>query len=77
ARINDAAARREAATSLDHGILGYVTGVELDARFGALFVGLGLDLRQHFGLSTVADRHFLPSAMLRLGAVTELDGGGS
>ncbi|MDH5491451.1 MAG: hypothetical protein OEY14_05810 [Myxococcales bacterium] len=63
----DENARRYASRSLDHLSLGYVLGASLDVYLGSLFVGLGLDFRQHFGFTTVADRHILPSAMLRFG----------
>ncbi|MAC25966.1 MAG: hypothetical protein CMN31_07355 [Sandaracinus sp.] len=59
--------RRLAADELDHAALGWLFGVEGSVHFGRFLVGASLDLRQHFGIDTEADRTFLAQAMLRVG----------
>lgn len=59
--------RRIAADALDHSVAGFVLGASIDAHFGAFTFGLRADLRHLYGVDTVAERTFAPSAMLRLG----------
>lgn len=60
-------ARNTAANTLDHAVVGWVLGGHIDVHYGALLVGLSIDLRRLYGPDTVADRHLVPSAMLRAG----------
>lgn len=59
--------RRVAAVELDHSVAGFVLGASIDVHFGAFTLGLRADLRHLYGVDTVAERTFAPSAMLRLG----------
>lgn len=59
--------RRIAADELDHSVAGFVLGASIDAHFGAFTFGLRADLRHLYGVDTVAERTFAPSAMLRFG----------
>ncbi|MBO6939699.1 MAG: hypothetical protein JJ863_32310 [Deltaproteobacteria bacterium] len=63
----DANERRIAAVALDHSVAGFVLGASIDVHFSAFTLGLRADLRQLYGVDTVAERTMAPSAMLRLG----------
>lgn len=68
----DIPARRQASQTLDHGALGWVLGGSFDLQLPPFVVGVRVDLRQHFAWEGPADRHFLPSAILRMGVAFDL-----
>ena len=39
---------------------------------GSFLIGASFDLRQQFGIDTVAARHFLPSVVVRVGGAFDL-----
>ena len=63
--------RRVAAEELDHSVAGWVLGASFDAHYGAFALGFRVDLRHLYGVDTVAERTFAPSAVLRLGFVLD------
>lgn len=59
--------RRIAAEELDHSVAGFVLGASIDVHYSAFTLGFRADLRHLYGVDTVAERTFAPSAMIRLG----------
>lgn len=59
---------------LDHHALGAVFGLAMDVHFGPAYLGIQVDLRQHYGLtsSSPVTRTFMPSALLRTGVEVNL-----
>lgn len=57
----------EASRTLDHAGLGGALGVGIDVHFGAFSLGLGVDLRQYFGIETTVARDLVWSGTLRVG----------
>ncbi len=59
--------RLMAASSLDHGGLGWRLALGLDAHWGPMIAGLTLGLRQYFGIDSPVGRGFLMNVGLRIG----------
>jgi hypothetical protein len=57
----------EASRTLDHAGVGGALGVGIDMHVGAFVLGVGVDLRQYFGVDTAVARDLIWSGMLRLG----------
>jgi len=54
--------------AFDHQALGWLLSVNMDAHLEEFIVGVGLNLRQHFGISdSPVQRNFMLSLVLRLG----------
>lgn len=63
----DEDARTRAADELDHAALGWRLGVDLALHLGNFFVGVGLGLRQLFGVETPLARTWVTDLGLRIG----------
>lgn len=63
----DEDARAAAARELDHAGLGWRLAVDLSIHFDHFLVGLGMGVRQMFGIDTVASRTWVADIGLRLG----------
>ena len=56
-----------ASRALDHAGLGGALGVAMDVHFGAFALGVGVDLRQYFGIDTAVARDLVWSGLVRVG----------
>lgn len=56
-----------ASRALDHAGLGGALGVGIDVHFGAFALGVGVDLRQYFGIDTAVARDLVWSGLVRVG----------
>lgn len=63
-----AAETAELSRALDHAGLGGALGLGLDVHFGAFLLGVGVDLRQYFGIETSVARDLVWSGLVRVGA---------
>jgi hypothetical protein len=63
-RLND---RVAASQQYDHGALGWRVGLSLDFTFDSMLVGVGVDLRELYGLGAPEARTILAGAVLRIG----------